>query len=63
MATCRKRLAKGSIDKITQDVPFVSQERLYFLWGKYVSFFVGKTLTKMWFFVGRPLMRYAAASR
>jgi hypothetical protein len=28
----------------------------------YVFFTVGKTLTNMWFFVGRPLMWYASAS-
>ena len=38
---------------LTQDAPFVCRERLYFLWGKYVFFCVGKTPTKMWIFVGR----------
>ena len=49
--------------RVTQDVPFVCQESMYFLWGKSVFFCVGNTLTKMWFFVGRPLMRYTSASR
>jgi hypothetical protein len=38
--------------RVTQDVPFVCRESLYFLWGKSVFFYVGNTLTKLWFICG-----------
>ena len=35
---------------------------MYFLWGNPVFIIVGNTLTKMWVFVGRPLMKPASLS-